>query len=133
MKKVWNITGMPGGHPARTIMLFGQSVRPGRYVKVEDDQLKRAHKTKNDAELGFVHIGDKLPKGYPGMLNIPRVASSPKRVEGHGSRAVAAPTPTPPKKAAPVKEPVKEPVKMAGKPVTLPTKKKKGDEKFGGK
>jgi len=129
MKKVWNVTGMPGGHPARTLMLFGQSVRPGRYTKVEDDLLKRAHKTKKDAELGFVHIGDKLPKGYPGMLNIPRVASSPKRVAGHGSKAVAAPTPASPKKA----EPVKEPVKMAGKPVTLPIKKKKGDEKSGGK
>jgi hypothetical protein len=131
MKKVWNITGMPGGPPARTLMLFGQSVRPGRYVKVDDDLLKNAHKTKKNEESGLVHVGDKLPKGYPGMLNVPRVAASPKRVDGHGKAALEAAAKTPLKAAKKVE--VTEEVKVASKPVKLSTKKRGSDEKSGGK
>jgi len=134
MKKVWNITGMPGGPSARTLVLFGQSVRPGRYVKVDDGLLETAHKTKKDAKAGLVHIGDKLPKGYPGMLNIPRIASSPKRVSGH-TPAVKPAAPKPAPKTVTKKETVsvKEEVKVATKPVKLSSKKRGGEEKSGGK
>lgn len=65
MKKVWNITDHPKSKvPASVLMLFGKRVLPGRYVKVEDSQLKNAHKIQKDAAAGLVFVGDKPPADY---------------------------------------------------------------------
>ena len=63
--RVWNITDHPETKcSARTTMIFGRSVAPGKYVTIEDDLLKGAHKLNKDAAARMVHIGNDLPADY---------------------------------------------------------------------
>lgn len=64
-QKVWNISDDPStAVPARTIMVLGKAVMPGRFIYVDDKRLGRAHKVKKDAAEGLLFIGPKLPAAY---------------------------------------------------------------------
>jgi hypothetical protein len=124
MQKVWNITDHPGSEVApSTLMLFGKRVLPGRYVKVEDAQLKNAHKTAKDVKAGLIHIGDKLPDTYTaakGMVHA-RLPQGHARAHGAPVKAKAAKVVVSETKAAPkfkkmvTEKPVPPPPEKNGK------------------
>jgi hypothetical protein len=64
-QKVWNVSDDPStAVPARTIMVLGKTVLPGRFIYVDDKRLARAHKVKKDVEAGLLFVGPKLPAAY---------------------------------------------------------------------
>lgn len=64
-QKVWNVSDDPStAVPARTIMVLGKAVLPGRFIYVDDKRLARAHKVKKDVEAGLLFVGAKLPASY---------------------------------------------------------------------
>jgi hypothetical protein len=64
-QKVWNISDDPSTPvPARTLMVLGKTVLPGRFIYVDDKRLARAHKVRKDVEAGLLFIGPKLPAAY---------------------------------------------------------------------
>lgn len=64
-QKVWNISDDPSTPvPARTLMVLGKTVLPGRFIYVDEKRLTRAHKVKKDVEAGLLFVGAKLPAAY---------------------------------------------------------------------
>lgn len=99
MKKVWNITDHPRtGVTPHALVLFGKRVIPGRYVKVEDAQLKGAHKLQKDIDAGLVYVGEKPPTDYATLHNPPRATLPKGHVRSHGPGAPVPATPPPPTK-----------------------------------
>jgi len=92
MQKVWNITDGPRYRgAARTIMLFGKTVPPGRYVLVPEARLARAHKLVKDIDAGMVHVGD-LPGWYLASKKPPRVPFPIGHSRAHGPALEKSPT-----------------------------------------
>jgi len=64
-QKVWNVSDDPSTEvPARTLMVLGKTVLPGRFIYVDDKRLARAHKVKKDVEAGLLFVGPRLPANY---------------------------------------------------------------------
>jgi len=82
MSMVWNLTDDPTTeHAPRILVVLGKRVRPGRFVRVDEERLEKAHKIHKDVENGLLYIGDKPPDHYTAVKN-PLAA-----VLGPGSRS----------------------------------------------
>jgi hypothetical protein len=98
-QKVWNVSDDPSTDvAARTIMVFGKSVPPGRFVWAEDSRLARAHKIKKDIENGLLYVGALPPKSYLDSKGRKKHLSLPKgHKRAHGPDVKAKPAkPAPP-------------------------------------
>ena len=60
--KVWNITDRPGSKiPPTTMIVLGKTLLPGRSVQVDDRDLDRAHKLRQEIAGGFLAISPDAP------------------------------------------------------------------------
>ncbi|NNL48481.1 MAG: hypothetical protein HKO76_08960 [Acidimicrobiia bacterium] len=111
-QKVWNVSDDPGTPvAARTIMVLGKAVPPGRYIWVDEDRLKRAAKVKKAAEDGLLFIGEKLPKAYldSKMVKVHlKMPTGHARAHGPDKKVVQKPKAPPPKAEKKAKEKAKD-------------------------
>ena len=85
MKKIWNITDHPETEvETRVVVVFGQKILPGGYIRVEDEQLVNAHKLEKDIAAGLVSVGDEPPAGYLIAKGVMPAATVKSRVQVHG-------------------------------------------------
>ena len=98
-QKVWNVSDDPSTEvPARTIMVLGRAVLPGRFIYVDDKRLARAHKVKKDVEAGLLFIGAKLPAAYLATKKTKvhlKMPAGHKRAHGPPPKAKKAPKSAP--------------------------------------
>lgn len=85
MTRIWNVSDDERTNVRpQTVMVLGKPLKPGKYVKVDEALLKRAHKVKKDVGNKLLFIGLSAPKAYADKKNPPR-AKLPKSVNrAHG-------------------------------------------------
>lgn len=97
MAKIWNITDHPKTDaPGVTWMVLGRSVKPGRFVRIPDARLVRAHKVQKDVEAGNLYIGEQPPPDYVKAKKPPRATLEAGVARSHGevpTEAIAAEAP----------------------------------------
>jgi len=71
--KVWNITDdTTTSATPRNMMVLGKNLRPGQGVKVDEERLKKAHKTRKDIDNKLLHVGPIPPPHYLRKKKPPR-------------------------------------------------------------
>lgn len=115
MSKIWNITDSPSVDiSSHSRMVFGQRVHPGKYMRVDEKMLEKAHKVQADIDRGYLYVGDKPPQKYLVALNRVRLQYPANGVRTHQHRAplyTAAPKPFTPLNTVdpePSTEPIQE-------------------------
>jgi hypothetical protein len=91
MTRVWNITDDPTTKvQERLVVVCGKAVMPGRFVNVDEDILKNAHKLKAEVQQGLVFIGKNPPAKYAAWKK-PLKAQLPKGMaRAHGEQKKSA-------------------------------------------
>jgi hypothetical protein len=89
--RVWNISDHPATKVvSRMITIFGQPCAPGRYVLVNDEQLKDAHKLDQDVAAKMLYVGDQPPADYVAAKATPRAPFPKGASRAHGQAPLAA-------------------------------------------
>lgn len=127
--KIWNISDGPNPKVApQNVMVMGKLLKPGQAMVIDDAKLKTAHKVREEAASGILHIGKKAPKDYLMMKHPEHRKLAPGVGRSQGAPKVAAPAPA---KPAPVvqepkkEEPKKDPEGGLPPPEETGTKKKR--------
>jgi len=90
-ERVWNITDDPTTKvKSQTLMILGRSCLPGRYVQVDSEMLKNAHKLQEDVEKRLVFIGAQPPVAYAQSKKPVRAPYPKGSARAHGELPVAA-------------------------------------------
>ena len=90
-ERVWNITDDPTTKvKAKTMMILGRSCLPGRFVQVDSELLKNAHKLQEDVERHLVFIGAQPPVAYTQSKKPARAPYPKGAARAHGEVPVEA-------------------------------------------
>ena len=90
-ERIWNITDHPTTDvEARTLMILGRSCLPGRYVQVDSELLKNAHKLQEDVKKHLVFIGAQPPAAYTQSKKPTRAPYPKGSAREHGELPVEA-------------------------------------------
>jgi hypothetical protein len=92
--RVWNITDDSRTEvPPHNRMVLGKTIKPGRSVLVDEDRLRMASKVQKEVTMGYLHVGNQLPKSYSAQKQPPRAVADARRVDESG-RVVAEQAPS---------------------------------------
>jgi len=114
--RAWNITDDPTTKVAEQVVVIrGKAVMPGSWVPVDESDLPKAHKLKEDILNGLVYIGKTPPARYVATKNPPRARldASVKRSQGKAEPKLLVVLPKPAEKAVKLEDKVEPPVDMA--------------------
>lgn len=85
LTRVWNITD--GGQQdvkSHNRMVLGESLKPGRYVQVDEASLEGATKLHADVDAKMLHIGKRPPEWYLKLKKPPRAVVDARVVTDKG-------------------------------------------------
>src|SRR5574337_229278 len=125
MEKVWNITDHPNTKVReQALVIFGQTVLPGSYVKVPASRLKNAHKLKKEIAAQMAHVGAEPPADYAGAktpvaLTLPKTHARARFTPKTGAAKVTPAAPDMNKTADALKKPDAPAPKAEAQPTSV--------------